>query len=104
MSRRVILARWVLMARRTYLVTRLFQLQRMGIVAISAANTFVVHLALQERTVDINLILDLPIGMVQHRIKIRWRKEITVGVTWLKPLGDDTTATVAGRTRFDLLG
>ena len=56
-------------------VPLVFQLRGMRIVAIGTANPFGVHLALEKRSVDVDLILNLPIGMIesltqQSRFKI----------------------------------
>ena len=52
------------MARRTHLVTLMFQPRRMWIVAIRTANSLVVHLALDERAVDIHFVQNLAVGII----------------------------------------
>ena len=51
---------------RAQAVARELQLQRMRIVAIGAAHVVRVHLALQERTVLVHLVENLPVGLVQR--------------------------------------
>ncbi len=63
-SRRIIFRRSMLMARRTDLVPIMFETSGMGIVAIGTANIFVVHPALDERSEDIVLVQNLPVGIV----------------------------------------
>jgi hypothetical protein len=41
-----------------------FQLQTVRLVAVTAGNTFMIHPALEKRSVLINLALDLSVGMV----------------------------------------
>ena len=41
------------------------QLETMRFMAVAAGNAGAIHLALAERTVNVYLILDLPIGVVQ---------------------------------------
>ena len=64
--RRIVLGCGMLMARRTNLIAFMLQLGSMRIVAIGAANAFVVHFALQERTVNVVLVQHLPSGLVNR--------------------------------------
>ena len=68
-SRRVVLGGRVLMACRADLVAILFQSNGMGIVAVGAADSLVEHLALDERSVLVVLIHDLPIRIVRRLLQ-----------------------------------
>ena len=65
MRRHVVLARGMLVTGSAGFVTRVFQLQRVWIVTIRTANPFVIHLALNERAVDVHLVQDLAIGVIR---------------------------------------
>ncbi len=64
MRRHIVFAGGMLVTRCARLVARMFQLQRMRIMAIGAADALVVHLALNERTVDVDFVLDLSVGVI----------------------------------------
>jgi len=52
-------------AARTDRVARCLQLEAVGLVTVRTAYTGRVHLALDERTVDVDLVEDLPVRMVE---------------------------------------
>ena len=58
------LRRGMLMTRRADLVALMLQTRGMGVVTVGAADSLVVHLALQKRPVNINLVVNLAVGMV----------------------------------------
>ena len=72
-----------------------------GIMAIGANDTCLVHLALQERTIHINFVIDLPIRKIQAGFE--WRKAVLIveRSTGVK-LGQLTTPGMAGCTGLDL--
>ena len=61
---RVVLAGWMLMARRTNLIARVNQLRRMHIVAVTTLDAVVKHFRLNERSMYIVFVSDLPVGKV----------------------------------------
>src|SRR5688500_8902001 len=65
MNLAVVLARRVLVARGAGLVALVLEPGGMRIVAVGAANPLVVHLALQERTVLIHFVENLPVGVIR---------------------------------------
>ena len=64
-SRHIVLTGWMLMAGGAKLVALILQPGGMRVVTVGAANPLGVHFALQERSVDIDLVLDLPIRMIK---------------------------------------
>ena len=55
----------MLMAGGADLVPCLLQSRRVGVVAVGATNPLSVHLALDERAVNVNLVEDLTVGMIR---------------------------------------
>ena len=76
----VVVSRYIvgggLMALRAYRVTIRSQLRRVRVVAIAADNTGLLHLALDKRTVNVNLIEDLPVRVVHRLLKQTQRVRI----------------------------
>ena len=75
----------VLMARGAKLIALVFQLQRVRVVAIATLDSLVVHLALNERTVNVHFVFDLAIGVVRFLSQKFVRTAIVI---------------VSGKTRF----
>ena len=77
-------------------------LQAVRIVTILTGNTFTIHLALQKGPVDVNLILDLPVRVIerilQQRRTVRIHKRPPVNV----PIGHHGSTGVTPSTAFDL--
>jgi len=65
----VVFACGVLVARRAGFVAGVLEFQRVGVMAIGAADPLVVHLALHERAIDIDLVLDLAVGVIGIGLK-----------------------------------
>jgi hypothetical protein len=57
---------------RTHAVSGRTQLQAVRFVAVAAGHSGTIHLALQERAIDIDFILHLAIGMVQTGLDEAW--------------------------------
>ena len=79
------------------------QLQRVAVVAVAAAHLARVHLALQERPVDVDLVEDLTVRVVQPLAQQRRQvgvEQLTAGVVVVAQLG---AAAMAGRAQLHLL-
>lgn len=90
------------MTRKTHGVTGRPQRVRMRVVAIAAGHARGIHAALQKRPVHVDLIIDLPINVIQAR---RQQRE-PMGLFRIRPrnhrFGQSTTTAVAARTGIDL--
>ena len=68
-GRTVIFTRGVLMAGRTNSIPLVLQFSCVRVVTIRATDSFVVHLALDKRSIHIDLIQNLPISVIQASVK-----------------------------------
>ena len=84
MRRHVILPSGVLMTGCAGLVAWMFELQGVWVVTIRAANSLVVHLALDKRTVDVDFVFDLSVGKVGVFLKEFELEMIAIRVTGLE--------------------
>ena len=78
--------------------------ERVGVVAVGTLHALVVHLALQERGVDVHLVEDLPVGVVQARLQERRLEVVEERVTGDPPSVVTPPAGVAGGAGVQELG
>src|SRR6188474_1033941 len=74
----VVLARLMLVAGDAELVALVLELRRVRIVAIGATDVLRIHLAFEERGELIDLVEDLPVGMIGRRRKRLVRKVVVI--------------------------
>ena len=99
---RVIFSSRVLMAGRAELIVIELKFVRMWIVTIRAANAVVIHFALNERTVNVVFITNLPVHVV-NRIHDELGRKIVIEVTArLKTFGDYGAARMTWSTSLNL--
>ena len=99
---RIVFTCRVLMTRSTKQVAFMLESIRMRVMTIGTANPVVVHLALNERTVNVVFITDLTINVVD-RIHYDLGCKIVIKITArLESVTDHRTPRMTGRTRFNL--
>ena len=74
----------------------------MRVVAIGTTNSLVIHPALDEGPVDVNLILDLAIGKVGVGSQQFQLKVVTIGISGPETGVQDASSAVTGRTSLQL--
>src|SRR5258708_16328131 len=98
----VVLAGRMLMARSANLIAGVLELRAMRIVAVSAADVLMKHLAFEKRSVLIHLVHDLPVGVISRRGEHLVREIIVIiaagGIAWR----DYPPSRVAWGTGLDL--
>ncbi len=68
-GRRVVLG-WVMrVTRRAHLIALIFESGRVRVVTVGAANALMIHLALNKRSVHIDFIQNLAVGIVGRRLQ-----------------------------------
>ena len=76
----------------------------MGLMAITTAYSLGVHLALQERAININLIQNLPVGVVQALMQQLWLEKIVIWLSRPITVLCDGSAGMARSTGLDFGG
>ncbi len=102
MRRYVVFAGSMLVAGRANRIVRLFQLQRMWVVAIGTADVFMIHLALNKRPIHIDFVFDLPVNVVGRWLQELQRVMIGVCITRAKISTQHAPAAVARCARLQL--
>ncbi len=98
----VVLSCGMLMARRAGFVARMLQFQRMRVVAVSAADAFMKHLALHKRSIHVNFVFDLSVVVVRVAAK-QFQVEVAAErIARLVIRIHQAPATVTRRARFQL--
>ena len=92
----------VSMTRGAQLVGVVLDFGGMGIMTVSAANSLVIHFALQERSININLVLNLAIVMIGLFTEQFIGIEIVKSLPTAKPFLNPSSAGMAFGTGFNL--
>ena len=91
------------MAGCTKLVPLELEACRVGIVTVGTANSLVIHLALQERSKNIDLFHDLAVVMVERRSENGVAEMIVVALARNEARVDHPPVRMAGSTTLDLV-
>ena len=89
------------MTLQTEVVALELELQAVGIVAVAAADIVVEHLALHERPVDVDLVEDLPVGVIQALVKGRRGHVLQHGNIRMVVAPQDHPPRVTGSAQID---
>ncbi len=79
------------------------ELETVDIVAVRTADIVVVHLALDEGAVDIDLVENLPVGEIEPLVEQRRRQAVEEHQAAVLEIPEFGAARVAGRAKLDLL-
>ena len=102
MSRRVVLGRFVCMARYAKLVVGKLDLRRVRVVTVCTANALLVHFALNERAVNIHFIAHLAVAIIQFRLNQSVGKMVVIVFAAMIIRRDNVAAGMTGRASLNL--